>query len=79
MYLFPRFHLLQEKFQVSFLPNMFKVQLQHFLRLLLLKDIFTLEFLRKAQTLFAKSVKLVTEFSTEVCVAAEVSIPVYPV
>ena len=51
---------------VTLFLSLLVIHLKHPLWLSLLKDIFTPEFLRKAQTLFAKSDELVTEFSAEV-------------
>ena len=53
-------------FNVPFLLGLLVIHLKHPFGLPLLKDIFTLEFLRKAQTLFAKSDELVTKFPAEV-------------
>ena len=53
-------------FKVPFLLGLLVIHLKHPLWFAILKDIFTPEFLRKAQTLFAKSDELVTEFSAEV-------------
>ena len=57
---------LQMSFKVTFLLGLLVIHLKHPLWFPVLKDIFTPEFLRKAQTLFAKSDELVTEFSAEV-------------
>ena len=56
----------QMSFKVPFLLSLLVIHLKYPLWLPLLKDIFTPEFLRKAQTLFAKSDELVTEFPAEV-------------
>ena len=56
----------QMSFKVPFLLGLLVIHLKHPLWFPHLKDIFTPEFFRKAQTLFAKSDELVTEFSAEV-------------
>jgi hypothetical protein len=63
---FPAGHGLDVPLKVPFLLGLLVIHLKHPLWLPLLKYIFTPEFLRKAQTLFAKSDELVTKFSAEV-------------
>lgn len=57
---------LQMSFKVPIFPGLLVIKLKHPLWLPLLKDIFTPEFLRKAQTFFAKPDELVPEFTAEV-------------
>ena len=66
-------------FKVPFLLGLLVIHLKYPFWLLLLKDIFTPEFLRKAHAFFAKPDELVTEFSAVVRVTAEVSVVVDPV
>ena len=53
-------------FKVTIFLGLLVIHLKHPLWFPIMKDIFTPEFLRKEQTLFAKSDELVTEFSAEV-------------
>jgi hypothetical protein len=52
--------------KISVFLSVLIVKLKHLHRLILQKDIFTPEFLRKAYAFFAKPDELVTEFPAEV-------------